>query len=325
MFQTEVKIDSRPGLIAHTQKMWTIGSCFADEIGSRLADRLFDIRVNPMGTLYNPVSVARSLDSIITGRTYSADSLLEHNGLWHSPDFHSDFSGENAAEVLARINNTVTTLAAELPQLDTLMVTFGSARMFVDRATSQPVANCHKLPASQFEVRDLTVNEIAPLFGTLIARLRSVAPQLKLIFTVSPIRHASYGMHADRLSKATLLLAVDRICREIDGCTYFPAYEIMNDELRDYRFYAADMIHPSQVACDHIYNRFAQTFFAPATATIANECERFTRRIAHRPRTEAGCIEQARAISLHAADLCNRHPELSTAVDRLHLSHATGS
>ncbi len=325
MFQTEVRIDSRPGLIAHTQKMWTIGSCFADEIGSRLADRLFDIRVNPMGTLYNPVSVARALDRIITGRTYNADSLLEHNGLWHSPDFHSDFSGENAAEVLARINNTVTTLAAELPRLNTLMVTFGSARMFVDRATSQPVANCHKLPASQFEVRDLTVDEIAPLFGALIGRLRAVAPQLQLIFTVSPIRHVSYGMHADRLSKATLLLAVDRICRENDGCLYFPAYEIMNDELRDYRFYAADMIHPSQVACDHIYSRFAQTFFSPPTTALANECERFTRRIAHRPRTEAGRIEQAQAIGRLASDLCNRHPELSPAVDRLHLSPVKGS
>lgn len=314
MFFTEVKIPPRPGIVAHGKEMWTIGSCFADEIGSRLRADLFQVRVNPCGTLYNPASIAGALQRIADGTLYTTADLFSHNGQWHCMDFHSAFSGSDPQSVLHGINTVVATLHQALPRLHTLMLTFGSAHIFTDRVTGRVAGNCHKLPSSRFIESDMTAAETAALFLPLLRRLRAAAPQLQVIFTVSPIRHKAYGYHADRLSKATLLLAVDEICRG-SGAEYFPSYEIMNDELRDYRFYAADMIHPSEVACDHIYSRFAQTFFTPATAELADECRRLTRRLEHRllgdPAAFATFREQTLSI---ASGLRGRHPQLAEAL-----------
>ena len=245
---------------------------------------LFNIRVNPLGTLYNPLSIASQLRRVARGELYTDADLFNHNGLWHCLDFHSRFSGNDKTEVLARINGTIAILHQELPRLRLLMVTFGSARAFIDTATGHAAGNCHKLPASRFDVLDLQASDIVTSFAETISELRAAAPELRVIYTVSPIRHKAYGFHADRISKANLLIAVNNLCEaDAEGSFYFPAYEIMNDELRDYRFYAADMIHPSEVAADHIYNRFIQSQCDDATIALADECTKFTRRVRHRP------------------------------------------
>ena len=192
------------------------------------------------------------------------------------------------------------------------MITFGSARAFIDRTTGAAAGNCHKLPADRFDTVDLSVPEIINRYTALIGRLRRVAPDLNLIFTVSPIRHKAYGFHADKLSKSRLLIATEEICRAC-GCAYFPSYEIMTDELRDYRFYDADMIHPSAVAADHIYRRLAEVLFSPATQALAGECRRLTRRLIHRSTdTES---EEYRAFAAAtrnlAEELAGRHPQLT--------------
>ena len=312
MFFTEVKPERIEPQLTHGRKIWTIGSCFSDEIGRRLADDLFDVRVNPCGTLYNPLSIARTLERIIDGTLYTPDDIFMHNGLWHCMDFHSTFSRPEREEALAVINRAIATLHDELPRLDRLMITFGSARAFVDRNNGTVAGNCHKLPADRFETVDLSIPEIVDRYKALIDRLRSVAPALHLIFTVSPIRHKAYGFHADKLSKAVLLLATEEVCRSC-GCAYFPSYEIMTDELRDYRFYEADMIHPSAVAADHIYRRLAEALFSPATEALAAECRRLTRRLAHRATdTES---EEYRAFTAAtrnlAGELSRRHPQLT--------------
>jgi len=318
MFFTEVKARPQQGLVTHGQRIWTFGSCFADEIGGRLADGLFDIRVNPCGTLYNPASIANALMRIIDGHTYTAADLFEHNGLWHCMDFHSEFSNEKAEAVLQRINATVTALHHELPSLRLLMVTFGSAHIFIDRANSRVAGNCHKLPAKRFDERNLTVDEITDEFSAVVKALRQAAPEVQLLFTVSPIRHKAYGFHADRLSKATLLLATEALCRRHEA-TYFPAYEIMNDELRDYRFYAADMVHPSPVACDHIYSRFADAYFTPATAAMATEGHRLAKRMQHRHTTASAAQQKAfRAETIaFATTLKSKYPAMAAAIDRI--------
>lgn len=318
MFFTEVKIEPQPGLAAHGRKIWTVGSCFADEIGRRMADALFDIRVNPLGTLYNPSSIATMLCRVAQGRLYTEADLFRHNGMWHCMDFHSSFSSTNREDTLELINRTMTELHDELPELDLLMITFGSARAFIDNTTGQVAANCHKLPSARFEVRDLNANQIATEFAHTLATLRNTAPELKMLYTVSPIRHKAYGFHADRLSKANLLIATDRLCAADAKARYFPAYEIMNDELRDYRFYAADMIHPSDVAADHIYRRFLQSQCDDATIALADECTRLTRRLRHRPlhAGSATTADFAEATAAEAASLTQRHPCLSAAINR---------
>lgn len=315
MFFTEVRPEKSVRPIKHGDKIWTIGSCFADEIGRRLADDLFDIRVNPCGTLYNPASVSRMLRRIIAGEHYTANDIFEHNGLWHCMDFHSSFSAYTPGETLARINSIVTTLHNELPRLSRLMITFGSARAFIDRQSGHAAGNCHKLPAARFETRDLPAEWIANDFTAVVNDLRKVNPGLSVIFTVSPIRHKAYGYHADKLSKAALLLAEDIICRATES-EYFPSYEIMTDELRDYRFYAPDMIHPSATACDHIYMRFGEAFFTRDTAALAAECRKFTLRSRHRPvnRETVEYRQFEKATAEIKSRLLESHPELAAAI-----------
>ena len=282
-FLTEVEVTGAQA-IGHGVPVWTVGSCFADEIGSRMARDMMRVAVNPLGTLYNPLSIADALGRVTSGRRYGRDDLFLNEGRWHSPDFHSSFSGFTPEDTLARINSTMERLQAEAPETGWLMITLGSARVFVDNASGLTVANCHKLPASRFTVRDVSADEaVEALFAALLPMME-LAPELKVMLTVSPIRHKAYGFHADRLSKATLLLAADSLIKALPPgrAFYFPAYEIMQDELRDYRFYAADMIHPSEVAADHIYRRFAEAWLTPRALACAARCRKLQARLAHR-------------------------------------------
>lgn len=318
---TEVVIPPSDCRLTHAQRVWTLGSCFSDEVGGRLRRALFNVEVNPAGILFNPLSIARALERIIEGEPYTLADLAEAPGgeLWHCFDFHSSFSAPTPEGTLANINGAVERLHEALPMLSQLMITFGSARAFIRRSSGEVVANCHKFPASEFEVRDYTASEIALRFIPLLQRLKTVAPELEVIFTVSPVRHKAYGFHADKLSKANLLIATDLIARECDFAEYFPAYEIMNDELRDYRFYAADMIHPSDVAADHIYSRFAQTYFSPSTRALAAEASKLTRRMEHRALHGASSpqYEAFRNQTLAATRaFVKQHPETADAVVR---------
>lgn len=318
-WSTEVKIPESPDKIAHGIPVVTIGSCFSDAVGNRLRQRLFNVQVNPLGTLYNPLSIADALERAIEGQTYTTDDLFEARGMWHCLDFHSAFSRTDLTEALDGMNNAITALHDALHTLKVLMITFGSTHAFVHKATGRVAGNCHKLPPSEFSETDIPVEAIVTRFTALMNRLQAMSPGLMVIFTVSPIRHKAYGFHADKLSKARLLLATEEICATT-GSHYFPAYEIMNDELRDYRFYAADMIHPSETAADHIFDRFAQTYFSPGTRTLAASCLGLTRRLAHRPMAGDCSDEYARfaqdTIGL-AEELTEKHPELTEAMNRM--------
>lgn len=281
-FFTPVQIPESPIKTGRLDPVWTVGSCFSDEIGRRMACGGFTIEVNPLGTLFNPASICRQLRRVASGKAYTEEDIFFHEGMWHSPDFHSSFSAPDGAEALRRMNDTVGRLNSALPRLRRLMLTLGSARVFRSTDTGEIVANCHKLPASRFEVEDLTAETIYTDLRDTLELLRTTATELRVIMTVSPIRHKAYGLHADKLSKARLLLAVDCLCSE-GVAEYFPAYEIMTDELRDYRFYASDMIHPSETAADYIYSRFADTYFTPSTIADAARSSKEHRRSLHRP------------------------------------------
>lgn len=318
-WSTEVKIPESPDKITHGMPVVTIGSCFSDAVGNRLCQRLFNVQVNPLGTLYNPLSIADALERAINGYSYTSADLFEARGMWHCLDFHSAFSRTDCTGALHGMNSAVAALHDALPTLKVLMITLGSAHAFVHKGTGRIAGNCHKLPPSEFSETDIPVEAIVTRFTTLIKRLQTMSAGLMVIFTVSPIRHKAYGFHADKLSKARLLLATDEICAAT-GAHYFPAYEIMNDELRDYRFYAADMIHPSETAADHIFGRFSQTYFTAGTCALAESCLRLSRRLSHRP-LAGDCSDEyarfARDTIGMAEELTKKHPELTDAISRM--------
>lgn len=287
LFRTELPPDpSLQGAITHTTQIWTIGSCFADNIGDRMLSEGFDIEVNPLGTLYNPLSILNSISNLVRGKEYTPADLFPHEGKYRTYDFHSIFSRPTPEAAVEFINGRLAHLRAKFPTLSTLILTFGSARCFRLKSTGQAVANCHKQHPDLFRVDDLSVVTCADAISETISLMQRVCPALShVILTVSPIRHKAYGLHPDKLSKATLLLACEQVRRSDPALIgYFPSYEIMMDDLRDYRFYAPDMIHPSETAVDYIYENFSQTYFSPATRAEAASRLRAFRRSLHRPR-----------------------------------------
>ena len=227
-----------------------LGSCFTVEIGSRLRAAGEDATVNPTGNVYNPLSAARTVAILEERRVYTEDDLIENQGLWRSLDHHTRLAAPTPAEALGRINASVRLGADALERADRVIVTFGTAYVFL--RSGRVVCNCHKLPDREFVRRRLSVDEIVAAWQPIIDRY----PRKEFIFTVSPIRHKADGLHGNQLSKATLHLAVDAL----RGASYFDAYEILIDELRDHRFYAADDVHPSPEAVEIIYKRFRQQF-----------------------------------------------------------------
>ncbi len=285
-FRTEISpLPDLRGAIDHSSRVWTIGSCFADNIGDRMLAEGFDIEVNPLGTLYNPLSILNSIAALIEGKVYTPADFFPHEGKFRSYDFHSIYSRPTAEEAAELVNSRLTQLHEGLQQLSTLILTFGSARCFRLKSTGQAVANCHKQHPDLFRVDDLSVETCVEAISETISLMTRVCPELsRVILTVSPIRHKTYGLHTDKLSKATLLLACERV-RQSDPSLilYFPSYEIMMDDLRDYRFYASDMVHPSEVAVDYIYDLFSRTFYSDPTIREAASRLRAFRRTLHRP------------------------------------------
>lgn len=255
---TSVDIAPSEKKIGYDDKILLLGSCFADNIGAKFCEYYFQTTINPFGTLYNPASIATTLNHSIQPSTTLNHSIqpftIHHNGLWHSMMHHGSFSHPDKDVLIARCEESQTLLRTALRDATTIIVTFGTS--WVYEMDGFVVANCHKLPADRFVRRCLTVQEIVDVWLPIIQAM----PDKHWIFTVSPIRHVKDGLHANQVSKAILLQAVDEL-----GQSYFPSYEIMLDELRDYRFYAEDMVHPSQVAVDYIWQRFVDTYMTADT------------------------------------------------------------
>lgn len=261
----QTKVNSKPSekKIGYQDKILLLGSCFADNIGAKFEEYYFQTTVNPFGTLYNPASIATALN-----HPTSSYTILHHNGLWHSMMHHGVFSCVDQQELMARCEQSRQQLQDALKEATTIIVTFGTA--WVYEMDGQVVANCHKMPADRFVRRCLSVQEIVDIWQPIIQAM----PDKHWIFTVSPIRHLKDGLHANQISKAILLQAIDHLTQIsttlyhlIPSCTihYFPSYEIMMDELRDYRFYAEDMVHPSPLAVEYIWQRFVETYMSAAT------------------------------------------------------------
>ena len=280
---TPVHIPASPVKITYDDAILTLGSCFADNIGRRLRTNLFLVDANPFGVLYNPLSVKQSLLTLLSDKRFTARDLFAHQSLWHSFAHSSLFSDTTPDRCLGRINNRLQQSRERLPHTRFILITWGTAQVYRHNASGLVVANCHKLTARDFTRRRLGTDEIAAEYRPLLDTLRGRLPGVRVIFTVSPIRHWKDGAHENNLSKATLLLAVDALQREYDFVEYFPAYELLLDELRDYRYYAEDMLHPSEMAVDYIWERFADCYFAPETRRQMKEIAQLVADRAHRP------------------------------------------
>ena len=266
------------------QPMLLMGSCFASEMGVRLQCAKFDVDLNPFGVLYNPLSIAEALSEIMDGRRYTTGDLFCHEGLWHSWMHHSDFSAAEAEEVVTHINARLQQAHHRLTKLQRVVLTLGSAYVYRLTASGEVVGNCHKMPERNFRRERLTVEEVTEALTAVIERLLALNPELKILLTVSPIRHLRDGLHANQLSKSTLLLATDALCRRFpQQLFYLPIYEVMMDELRDYRYYADDLVHPSSLALEYIWNTLIDKCFTAEAKVVMQECDAISKALAHRP------------------------------------------
>ncbi|MBQ8519808.1 MAG: GSCFA domain-containing protein [Bacteroides sp.] len=280
-FRTQVELPERVTEIRYSDRLMLFGSCFVENIGNLLATNKFVCDVNPYGVLYNPLSIADGLRRILRNPVFTADELFPWQGLWHSWMHHGSFSAASPEECLERINARLQAASEMLPVADWLIVTWGTA--FVYKHEGKIVGNCHKLPAGEFDRFCVDADLITESWHYLLKDLKALNPKLKVLFTVSPIRHAKDGMHGNQLSKARLLLAIEELCRESGHCFYFPSYEILLDELRDYRFYADDMLHPSPLAVEYIWECFGRCYFKDDTRHIMKEWQEIQKGLQHKP------------------------------------------
>ncbi|TWV14703.1 GSCFA domain-containing protein [Bacteroidaceae bacterium HV4-6-C5C] len=270
--------------MTHADELLLMGSCFATHIGRLLNDAKFRCDVNPYGVLYNPASISTALREIMAGKTYSKDDLFFYGDCWHSAMHHGDFSSSGIEETLFRINDRINQAHQRVDSLHYLLITFGTAWVYEQKDNGNIASNCHKQPETLFTRRKLSVEEIVEDYTSLIAELKLINPSLKLLFTVSPIRHVRDGMHQNQLSKSTLLLAIDTLQEKFsENISYFPAYEIVLDELRDYRFYAEDMVHPSNFAVKYVWEKFIEYCIATESLEIMNESENIRKALQHKP------------------------------------------
>ena len=292
-FRTKVDLPLKKITLTPRNRVLLLGSCFSDEIGRRLAAEMDEacVLINPFGTLYNPTSILQALRTLQTNRLPEGHLFKGRDGRWRSWIFGGKWAADTPAECEAKTRQALQQAVAFWQQADTVFITFGTNHVYHLKADGRSVANCHKELSSAFEERLLSVEDVVEAWQTFFRALPSATPR-RFVFTLSPYRYIKYGLHADKLSKATLLLAIDRLCSPTNNdappaapCFYFPSYEIVNDELRDYRFYAPDMQHPSEQTADYIWERLKEWSFAPADFDRMHQNLKVFKAALHRPQT----------------------------------------
>ena len=283
-FRTTVKTGENRGWLHHSDNVVLLGSCFSDNIGAKMHGALINATINPMGTLYNPMSIARGVQRLINNEPVAGKDLFMQSGVWNSYDFHSRHSMPDKQVTLDRMNSRIEQGHQALQQARLLTITLGTAIVYRLKATGEVVANCHKVPQHEFERKMAPVSEMVRTLDEMLTALHTFNPDMNIILTVSPIRHIADGLDVNSLSKASLRVAIQEVmARHRDYCDYFPSYEIMLDDLRDYRFYSNDMVHPSDVAVEYIWQAFQATYLDDHSALAVARCERIHKRLQHRP------------------------------------------
>ena len=281
IFTTPVVCPEMPFKISHADACVFTGSCFANNIGQRMQEVKIKCSLNPTGIHYNPLSLAESIRFALENKEIHNTELFYYNERWNHFNFHGKFSGKDQTITLQTINGAVKSLKSALIKSDVLFVTFGTSIIYEQVKTRKVVSNCHKLPADKFRQRFVMPEETISVWSELLSDIKAVNQKLKVVFTVSPIRYFKNGATGNQFSKSSLFIAIKSLINNSDTF-YFPAYEIMNDELRDYRFYAGDMLHPSEAGISYIWEKFSEVFFTPATIELNRKIERIVKASQHR-------------------------------------------
>lgn len=267
----------------HDQSFLFLGSCFSENMGAKMEAGGFNTRINPLGILYNPLALTRTLERYMQRTLITQDELFLHDGLFRHFDTHGSLAGTDQEMVLTAINDHIQSAHLHLSNTDVLIVTLGTAWVYDHQSGKIAVGNCHKVPGTEFQKRKLGVNEIVSEVSLIMERLHEFRPSLQVIFSISPVRHLKDGFTENQWSKSTLNVAVHEIIRRYEFAHYFPAYEMMMDDLRDYRFYANDLLHPSSLAIDHIWHQVQQAYMNDETRSIIKKFESAEKALRHRP------------------------------------------
>ena len=277
-------IPSLPKPISYTDNILLIGSCFTEHISDRLQQHKFKVLSNPHGILFNPLSVASSLDGYIDGKQYTQNDLFYLNELWNSWDHHTRFSNIDPGAALDTINESQAVAAEQIRKADCVIITLGSAFQYYLTETGQPVANNHRAPAQWFEKRLLSIEEITTALSNTFQKLHDVNPFALVLLTISPVRHIRDGFVDNNLSKARLIESVHTLCTQYEQAHYFPAYELVIDILRDYRFYDIDFVHPNFPATTFVWEHFVKSCIAPAAQELMPQVQEIITARSHRSR-----------------------------------------
>ncbi len=299
-------------------KLMLIGSCFTENIGAKFKSHLFEISENPYGILFNPVSVTNTLTEIMELRKYKSDDLFQHNELWHSWSHHSRFSAIKQEDALENINRTILDAHHFLKSANRLVITLGSAWLYhltneAPLGKGQVVANNHKGPINWFFKSLMQPNELLESLQALVARLQTFNPNLQIVFTISPVRHLREGLIENNRSKAVLIHAVHELVSQSNQVDYFPAYEYVMDDLRDYRFYAEDLVHPNFAASGYVWGKLVETYMDHKTQTIMKQIAELQLAMNHKP-FFTGSVEHQKFLQsciLKTETLIAAHPTLS--------------
>lgn len=296
-FRTKIPILKSNNPIDYNSKIVSFGSCFAVNMAEKLDYFKFRNTCNPFGILFHPLAIEKLIDFAVSRKEFMEKDIFFHNENWHSFDAHSDLSNPNAATLIADLNDIVKSTRQQISKSSHIIITYGTSWIYRNLESKTIVANCHKVPQKEFSKAILSVEIIENSIKNTIGLIQKVNPNTNIIFTVSPVRHLKDGFVENQQSKAHLMTAIHQVIADrhpervipsaVEGrvitTNYFPSYEIMMDELRDYRFYAEDMLHPSQVAIDYIWERFSETNISQESHSIMAEVEMIQKGLAHRP------------------------------------------
>lgn len=319
--RTELHLPPSDWRMRHTDPLIALGSCFAAEMGERLSRYHFPIHVNPFGITYHPLPLLAAVDLLLAdpgdalARGRLDESLFEREGVWGSFYFHSQMSRGSRTEFLDHFEETAADFRRAFREARYLLLTFGTSLAFQHGELGFPVANCHRFPQGDFERRQYGPEAMAGAFRESHARWRSLNPDLRVLLTVSPIRHIRSGLVENGASKAALRVLCDLLAGELEAVRYFPSYEIMLDDLRDYRFYERDLVHPSGLATDYIWDRFGEVFFDPQTQETFRRLEQIHRDLAHRPR-QPGTAGHVRFLDVLEGKIKALEADLDLSVER---------
>lgn len=283
-FRTVINPDKLPFSISHADKLMSIGSCFSENIGKKFTDYKFTANVNPFGQQYNPHSIALAIHLLLNPVNYQEDDLIFHDELFHSFDHHGSFSDVTPQAVLHHINENLQKAAVDLQNATVLFLTFGTSHVFEWKQSGKIVSNCHKLSGNHFNRRLMPPDEIVTKLSSALQNLIRVKPEIKIVLTVSPVRYFAFGVTENSVSKAHLFTAIHQIQKLHSECCYFPAYELVMDDLRDYRFFAEDMLHPNYQATDYVWQKLCDSLIEPATILLMRQMDEIFSAVRHKPR-----------------------------------------